>query len=87
MKLKKPVLDYSLSIKNLDAVTYLVKGQNAWEINEVAERICLLSDGKNTVSKIINEISKQYSVDENEIETDCMDLIEYLNKQNLIKLH
>jgi len=87
MNNKIPLLDFSISIKKMGQDTYLIRGQEAWKINEVAEVVCMLSDGKNTIADIIKKISLEFNEQAGTIEKDITELIDFLMKQEIIEVN
>lgn len=79
-----PILDLSILIKKLGAETYLIRGQESWEVNEVAEIVCLHSNGKNTIEDIVEKVSAEFQEDKEIIEKDIKELIDYFLAQKIM---
>mgnify|MGYP006273170859 CR=1 FL=1 len=61
--------------------------EDTFKLNEVGYRVWILMDGKNTIRSICSKIGHQYpEVDEADIRSDVMALIEVLDREKLIEL-
>lgn len=86
MKQLKPVLNFRVSVKRVKEDSYLVMGQDAWKVNEVAEKICLLCNGKNTIEDILKQIGGIYDTQIDVIEVECLDLIKFLMNEKVLSV-
>lgn len=80
-----PQLDFSVNIKKMGNQTYLVRGQEAWLINEVAEEVCLLLNGKNSTEDITEKICTSFEKDNKTVEKDINTLLLFFEKEHLIE--
>ena len=81
----KPILDYSVRIKELQGDYYLVSKNSAWKLNSIGKEIVDLCDGEHTVEEIINKLWSLYeNTDEKIIYEDTLELIEYLISEKLL---
>lgn len=83
---KKPI-DISLK-KRMENDVLVIYGKTLeiCYMNEIAEFVVELSDGRNSVEDIIRQILLVYDIDENELKNDILDLIRELQWKRLIKL-
>lgn len=86
MKQLKPILNFRVSVKRVKEDSYLVMGQDAWKVNEVAEKICLLCNGKNKIEDILEKISGIYEMQIDEIEDECLKLIDFLMNEKVLSV-
>ncbi|WP_175640423.1 PqqD family peptide modification chaperone [Metabacillus schmidteae] len=82
---KKPMLDYLINIKKAGKDTYLIRGRETWVLNDVAEEVCMLSTGKNTVGEMSKLISTKFNEEENVVQDDIKELLLYFEQENIIK--
>ncbi|WP_191559510.1 PqqD family protein [Metabacillus idriensis] len=85
MNKMNPQLDFSVNIKKMSNQTYLVRGQEAWLINEVAEEVCLLLNGKNSTEDITEKICTSFEKDNKTVQKDINTLLLFFEKEHLIE--
>lgn len=64
--------------------TLLVRGLDAFELDEVSAQIWTLCDGAHTVDQIAGEIVARYEVDGSQAEQDVRDFLADLDRAGLL---
>jgi pyrroloquinoline quinone biosynthesis protein D len=63
----------------------LVKGLNAFELNEIGTKIWRLCDGMTPVAAMVSELSASYDVDPGVLDADIKEYLAELNDNGLLE--
>jgi len=70
---------------NRKAIIINLEKGNYYQLNGVATRIWEMLDGKNSLSQIVEKISKEFDAEKKQVEKDALQLIADLQKEGLIE--
>lgn len=81
----KPLLHYAVRTQKVNQDTYLIKGGEAWRLNETSEQIITLCDGETTLADIATQIAQTFGVAESTSLKDCEEFLNDMASQGLIE--